>query len=535
MSFGNSHVVVIKLGSYNTVVDIIPYNIYLLGNGSTSSNSSLSIDNYYTNENNHYFASSIYGSETDGENFSLEQEGIFTKKVEDFITKDKIVNWKHFGHFLDLVFKKIREKMSEETSTLNLSVFVVSSLNISCLNRTFSLLMEQPEISQVRFIPIYLSLLYNYPMGNYLQHQQNTGFAIGVGNEPSLEETYEVSGGLGKLYQDFILSSDLSASTSTLPGQHVNMNVTTNPILLQNISYLSNFQTSTGFQGNSLIVDVGYKETKVYFIEHFKNLRDFETTFKFGCSNIVEDIKQTTSEVNSDDISCLLESGWIDFQPSDFFTSGINNAFNLQANGEEDEEEELDVAKILASGEIDQSNKTNTENEDSLIAGKNIKYRIGENDTIAVLARSLGRIASMKTGQKFPDTLSFSKMLENVIISGSLGRSKSFRDSFVQLLKYQLLPKSSSEDFPNTNPFCFSVKYVHPASYFPNWKDDNSQPLPVSRNRHNKNTFDSEIKGALIVSRHGFEQLLSYPKSAYTNSYGYSIFDGIVSFARPAS
>ncbi len=55
------------------------------------------------------------------------------------------------------------------------------------------------------------------------------------------------------------------------------------------------------------------------------------------------------------------------------------------------------------------------------------------------------------------------------------------------------------------------------------------QEIDVSEKHYNKNTFDSDIKGALIASRYGFTQLISYPvptEQPNTN-YGYSIHEGI--------
>ncbi|XBW37186.1 hypothetical protein QEN19_002765 [Hanseniaspora menglaensis] len=518
MSFGSSHVVVIKLGSFNTIVDVVPYNIYLLSNGSTSGSSNISIDNYYSNENILYFPTKIYGSESNSSEFSLEKSETFSIEAENFIKKDKIINKEHFKQFLNLLFDKISSELTEKV----FSVFVVSSFNITSLNKTFDLLMEYPYIKHVRFVPVYLSLLYNFPMGNYLQQH-------GGDSGSSVEDTYDVAGGLGKLYQEFIMNNDLSLTTTNLPNQIVNSNVTTNPILLQHTSYVASFQTTTGFQGNSLIIDIGYKETKFYFIEHFKNLRNFETTLSIGCFDIIEDIKRSVQN-GSDDVDVLLASGWVDFQLDEALYNGLNQVSNR--SNEEEYEEELDVAKILASGEVDISSKTLVSANKERIEGKVIKYSIGESDAITKLVKAAHKVSTLKTSANFPDVLSFSKMLENVVIAGSVGRSKSFKDALVQMMKYEFQPKSIAGNLPNVNPFIYDIKYVHPATYFPNWKEENFQQLPVTRSRNNRNTFDSEMKGALIVSRYAFDQLVTLSNSQYSNTYNGSVFDGILSFSK---
>lgn len=534
MSFGSSNIIVIKLGSYNTIVDILPYNVYILGNGSTSSNSNMSIDNYYSNENNIFFPTKFYVNDSNSEEFSLEKSDSQAVEIQDFIDKENITNWDHFKKYLHLVFSKIDEKIKDESAVSNLSVFVVSSLNGTCLNKVFSLLMDHSDVHQVRFIPIYLALLYNYPMGNYLQHQQQSvGIAGANPISQPYETSYSVSGSLGKLYQDFILNNDLSSSTTTLQAPIVNSNVTTNPILLQNIAYLSNFQTNTGFQGNSLIIDIGYKETKIYFIEHFKNLREFETTLPIGCFNILGDIKKSRENEGYDDINLLLENGWVNFQLNEALSNDINKNLNGGfVQDDDEEEEELDVAKILAAGKVEITSNGKSSNNEEQIVGKIINYGIGEFDAVTTIAKAIYKISSLQTSNKFPDVLSFSKMLENVVFAGSISRSKSFKDSLIQLLKYEFQARTETADLPNVNPFYLNIRYVHSASYFPNWKEDNSQQLAITKKSNNANTFDSEVKGALIVSRYGFDQLVSYPKSQYNSSYNYSIFDGIVTLQR---
>ncbi|OBA28784.1 hypothetical protein HANVADRAFT_51239 [Hanseniaspora valbyensis NRRL Y-1626] len=538
MSFGTSHAIFIKLGSYNTIVDIIPYNVYILGNGATSGNSNISIDNYYSNESNLYFSSRIYGNQLNTDNsFSLEQNDTFPTEIQDFIKKDKIVNWEHFKNFINLILQKIYEKIKEESTISNVSIFVVSSLNTTCLNQIFDLLMENPNVNQVRFIPIYLSLLYNYPMGNYLQHQnQSVGLSIGGPDALSIEDSYNVSGSLGKLYQDYILNNDLSSSTAALPNQIINLNVTTNSILLQNVSYLSSFQTNTGFQGNSLIIDIGYKESKIYFVEFFKNLREFETTLPIGCLDIIKDIKKNVENGNGSDINALLENGWVDFQLNETLSSGINKSLpgnfdDGDSNGNE-ELEELDVAKILASGEVNIPSREDANNTKPETVGKVVNYNISEFDAITKLVKAIYKISTLQTSNKFSNVLSFSKMLENIVIAGSISHNKSFKDSLIQLMKYEFQAEKEKTSIPNVNPFYYSIKYVHSAAYFPNWKEENAQQLAITPRSHNNNTFDSEIKGALIVSRYGFDQLISYPRSQYNTSYNYPIFDGIINLPR---
>ncbi len=66
-------------------------------------------------------------------------------------------------------------------------------------------------------------------------------------------------------------------------------------------------------------------------------------------------------------------------------------------------------------------------------------------------------------------------MLENTVLSGSLTRSKSFKDSFLKLMSFLELTIDAQKSDNDVNLTFDKLKAVSPAVYFPNWKEDASQ------------------------------------------------------------
>ena len=519
-----THNIFIKLGSYNTTICPVHQALYTSGVG-------LNIDSYYSNENNFNFETKYYKTESSVSLFEKDLENYTT--VESFVSKDKILDWEKTQVFINLISEQIKKTIAAKDNLDNVifNISVISSLNPYHLQKLGQLFTSIEFITSVKFIPVYLSLLYNYPMGNY---GQNSGTDILSVND----EQYKLAGGLGKFYEEYIINSDLTTSSipSADPIKNVlNSNVMTNQLLMQDLQLLSGFYTNTGFQGHSLIVDIGYKQTKVYFIKNFKNDIDLETTIDIGCKDIIDDVIKQNPSIS--DIDYLLEHGWVNFELSENLTNFIEthksvlkgtldlNAIDANLN---DQEEELDVAKILASGEVGEKQKNEEEESEEKIVGQNVEYKVQRNDSIHELLIKISDIANIQGNSELNNTLTLGKMLENTVLSGSLTRSKSFKDSFLKLMSFELTIDVQKSD-NDVNPTFNKLKAVSPAVYFPNWKEDASQEIDVFKKHYNKNTFDSDIKGALIASRYGFTQLISYPVSTEqpNTNYGYSIHEGI--------
>ncbi|CAI8499881.1 unnamed protein product [Hanseniaspora opuntiae] len=519
-----THNVFIKLGSYNTIVCPVPQALYTSGVG-------LNIESYYSNENNFSFETKFYKTNSSNALFKKNLDDYST--VEEFISKDKVLDWENTKVFIELALEEIKQKIMEKDTLNNvsLSLSIITSVNPYHLQKLGQLMNHFDFISNVKFIPIYLSLLYNYPMGNYGKNASPDMLSVN-------DEEYKLAGGLGKFYEEYIINSDLTTSTipSADPVRNIlNSNVMTNQLLMQDIQLLSGFYTNTGFQGHSLIVDIGYKQTKVYFVKNFKNDLDLETTIDIGCKDFIDDILKQNPSVS--DIDYLLEHGWVNFEISDNFTefiktqrSVIKDTLNLNTIDAniEDQEEELDVAKILASGEPGEKPKNNEDESEEKIEGQNVDYKIQINDSIHELIMKVSEIANIQGNNEFNNMLTFGKMLENIVLSGSLTRSKSFKDSLLKIMSFEFNVDVQKSD-NDVNPTYNKIKAVNPAIYFPNWKEDPSQEIDVFKKHFTKNTFDSDIKGALIASRYGFTQLISYPASRDQNTnYGYSIHEGIL-------
>lgn len=520
-----THNVFIKLGSYNTTICPVPQALYTSGVG-------LNIDSYYSNENNFNFDTKYYKTDS---SVQLSNKGLENyTAVESFVSKDKILDWENAKTFLTLVTEQIQKTIiaKDKLERVVLNISLISSLNPYHLQKLSQFFISIEYITNVTFIPIYLSLLYNYPMGNYGQNSSSDILSVN-------DEQYKLAGGLGKFYEEYIINSDLT--TSSIPSADpvrntLNTNVMTNQVLMQNLQLLSGFYTNTGFQGHSLIIDLGFKQTKVYFIKNFKNDIELETTINIGCKDIIDDIIKQNPSVS--DIDYLLEHGWVNFELSESFSSFIEsnksvlkgtldlNAIDANLN---DQEEELDVAKILASGEVGEKPKNAEEDQEEKITGKKIDFKIQRNDSIHELLIKISDVANIQGNSEFNNLLTFGKMLENTILSGSITRSKSFKDSFLEIMSFELTIDVQKSD-NDVNPTFNKLKTVTPAVYFPNWKEDASQEIDVFRKHYSKNTFDSDIKGALIASRYGFTQLVSYPasKDQPAASYGYSIHEGIM-------
>lgn len=525
MSYASyTHNVFIKLGCYNTIVCPVPQALYTSGVG-------LNIESYYSNENNFSFETKFYKTNSSTALFKKNLEDY--SAIEGFLSKDKVLDWENTHTFIKLALEEIKHKIMEKDNLeiVSLSLSIVTSLKPYHLQKLGHIFNDCDFITNVKFIPIYLSLLYNYPMGNYGKSANPDMLSVN-------DEQYKLAGGLGKFYEDYIINSDLTTSSipSADPVRNIlNSNVMTNQQLMQDIQLLSGFYTNTGFQGHSLIVDIGYKQTKVYFVKNFKNDLDLETTIDIGCKDFIEDILKQNPSVS--DIDYLLEHGWVNFEISDNFSnfietqkSVIKDTLNLNTINAniEDQEEELDVAKILASGEPGEKTTNNEDDSEEKIEGQNVDYKIQINDSIHELVIRINAIANIQGDNELNNMLTFGKMLENIVLSGSLTRSKSFKDSLLKIMSFELNVDAQKTD-NDVNPTYNKIKAVNPAIYFPNWKEDPSQEIDVFKKHYTKNTFDSDIKGALIASRYGFTQLISYPtfKDQHTN-YGYSIHEGIL-------